>query len=98
MFVLFIGIMAKAAIGPAEALLIMAGRQRICAAVYAGAFLCNIVGNLILIPVIGIIGAAIATAFAMTIEAVLLFVTVRKNLDINMIIGPVNSRTTSEIS
>jgi len=98
MFVLFIGIMAKAAIGPAEALLIMSGHQGICAAIYAGAFFCNIFGNIILIPLIGITGAAIATAFAMTIEAALLFMTVRKNLDIDMIFGPVNRKPASEIS
>ena len=86
MFVLLAGIMAKAAIGPAEALLVMAGRERVCAAVYALAFAVNVGANFALIPVLGIVGAAAATAFAMIVETILLFFIVRKELNIIMIL------------
>ncbi|MEO4043163.1 lipopolysaccharide biosynthesis protein [Hoeflea sp. CAU 1731] len=86
MVVLLAGILAKAAIGPAEALLIMAGRERICAAVYAVAFTINVGANLVLIPILGIVGAAAATAFAMIAETVLLFFIVRKELNIIMLL------------
>lgn len=50
----------------------MAGKQNICVAVYAGELTANITLNVLLIPYFGIEGAAIATASAMGVEAVLL--------------------------
>jgi len=84
MFILFAGILAKAFIGPGEALLTMAGEQKICALVYFVALAVNISGNLALIPLLGLTGAAIATMTAMTVEAVLLFAVIRKRLNIAM--------------
>lgn len=86
MFILFAGIMAKAFLGPGEVLLTMAGEQKICAAVYVVVLTINIGGNMILIPALGISGAAIATAVAMTAEALLLFVVIRRRLGITMTI------------
>ncbi len=43
MFILAVGLLARAAIGPVERLLNMLGEQRICALVYAGTFLLNLV-------------------------------------------------------
>ncbi|MBA69197.1 MAG: multi antimicrobial extrusion protein MatE [Rhizobiales bacterium] len=87
MMILFIGILAKAMVGPAEVLLSMAGHQKVCAAVYALALAVNIVLNIVLIPVMNIEGAAIATATAMACEALLLHLTVRRRLGIAQFAG-----------
>jgi len=61
----------------------MAGSQRACALVYAAAFTVNLVGCVILIPAIGILGAAAATAAAMVFESAALYVVVRRRLGIH---------------
>ncbi|MBW3096487.1 polysaccharide biosynthesis C-terminal domain-containing protein [Pseudohoeflea coraliihabitans] len=87
MFILFAGILAKAAVGPAETLLTMAGHQKICALLYASALAINIALNILLIPRYGIEGAALATAAAMICEALLLHLTVRRTLGMVLFAG-----------
>lgn len=82
MFFLFAGFLAKALIGPGETLLNMAGKQKLCVALYIVIFGCNIALNMALIPVYGLRGAAAAVAIAMGIEAVLLHVAIRRTLGI----------------
>ena len=82
MAILLAGIMAKALVGPGEVLLTMSGEQRLCVGVYAVAFAANIAFNVTLIPLFGVMGAAIATAGAMVVEAVLLHIAVRGKLSI----------------
>jgi O-antigen/teichoic acid export membrane protein len=82
MAILFAGIMAKALVGPAEALLTMAGRQTLCVALYAGALIANLLLNVTLIPMFGLTGAAFATTGAMVVEAILLHVAVRRTFGI----------------
>lgn len=84
MVVLLAGILAKSLVGPAETLLMMAGKQNICVALYGGALTSNVVLNVLLIPHFGIEGAAIATATAMAVEAVLLHFAVRHALGITL--------------
>jgi O-antigen/teichoic acid export membrane protein len=60
----------------------MADRQMLCVYLYAAALVSNIGLNLLLIPHFGIEGAAIATASAMAVEAVLLHIAVRRALGI----------------
>lgn len=84
MFILFAGVAAKALIGPGETLLTMAGRQTICAVIYLAVLIVNIAGNILLIPIFGINGAATATMLAMFAETALLFAVIRNRLDINM--------------
>ena len=50
MFILAIGLLSRAAIGPMERFLNMLGQQRACALVYAGAFSINIAICFVLIP------------------------------------------------
>ena len=50
MFILAIGMLARAAVGPAERLLNMLGERKQCAAVYAIAFAINLALCVILIP------------------------------------------------
>ena len=87
MAILLVGILAKAMVGPAEVLLSMTGHQKVCAGVYALALTINIGLNIALIPLFGIEGAAIATAVAMSAEALLLHITVRRRLGITQFVG-----------
>lgn len=91
LFILVIGIIGRSAFGPCESLLTMSGNERICVAVFATALVSNVVLNMILIPLYGLTGAAIATATSMLIEATLLTLTVYKRLGIAMIILPQRS-------
>jgi len=68
-----LGLLARAAVGPVDRLLTMLGEQRICALIYAGAFALNLVLCVLLIPRLGMEGAAISTATALAVESVLLF-------------------------
>ncbi|MDH4440883.1 MAG: lipopolysaccharide biosynthesis protein [Rhizobium sp.] len=82
MAILFLGNIAKALVGPAEMLLTMAGRQKLCVVVYFLAFASNIGLNVTLIPHLGLTGAATATATAMALEALLLHFAVRRALGV----------------
>jgi O-antigen/teichoic acid export membrane protein len=82
MAILLSGILAKALVGPGEVLLMMAGKQRLCAYLYGVALATNLSLDILLIPHFGIEGAAIATASAMGVEAVLLHLAVRRALGI----------------
>jgi O-antigen/teichoic acid export membrane protein len=64
----------------------MLSEQRICAAVYAAAFAINLVLCVVLIPRIGIEGAAIATSTALIVESILLFVVTRRRLGFHVFI------------
>lgn len=82
MVILFAGVLTKALIGPGEVLLTMAGRQNLCVALYVVALVANIGLNISLIPLYGLTGAAMATALATLIEALLLHIAVRRALGI----------------
>ncbi len=82
MAILFSGILAKSLVGPGEVLLSMAGRQNLCVLLYAVTLSASIGLNMALIPRFGLTGAAMATAFAMMIEAILLHIAVRRTLGI----------------
>jgi O-antigen/teichoic acid export membrane protein len=86
MFILAAGLLARAAIGPIERLLNMLGEQRVCAMVYAGAFAANLVLCFILIPLFGMAGAAIATASALILESILLFIVTKNRLGFHVFI------------
>lgn len=90
MFILAIGLLSRAAVGPVERLLNMLGEQRACALVYAAAFTINIVLCLLLIPRFGATGAAIATACAVISESAMLFLVTRHRLGLHVFIwgGP----------
>lgn len=80
--ILLAGILAKASIGPGEALLSMVGEQRRCVAIYVTALAVNLTLNVTLIPHYGLYGVAIATSGAMVFEALALHVTIRRRLGI----------------
>jgi len=80
MFILAIEMLARAAVGPAVRLLNMLGDRKPCAAIYALDFALNLVLCIILIPRIGIDGAAVATSAALAVESLPLFVSARWHL------------------
>ena len=64
----------------------MVGEQKLCAAVYAGTFALNFILCIVLIPRMGPMGAAVATASAMVMESVLLFVLAKKRLGLHVFV------------
>ncbi|WP_269931156.1 lipopolysaccharide biosynthesis protein [Aminobacter sp. HY435] len=84
LFLLVSAVVARSAVGPCESLLTMSGNQNICAVVYAATLALNIGLNVVLIPSLGLWGAAIATSAAMIFEATALSVTVWHKLGIAM--------------
>jgi len=86
MFILAIGMMARAAVGPAERLLNMLGERKQCAAVYAIAFAINLALCVILIPRIGIEGAALATSTALVVESMMFYRVAKRRLGFHLFI------------
>jgi O-antigen/teichoic acid export membrane protein len=86
MFVLAIGFMARAAIGPGERFLNMLGEQKICAVIVAIVFGINLAVGLALIPHYGMMGAAISTTAAFIVESVLIFAAAKKRLGYHLFI------------
>jgi O-antigen/teichoic acid export membrane protein len=86
MYILALGLLARAAIGPIERLLNMLGEQRICAMVYAGAFGVNLALCFVLIPLFGMMGAAISTATALIVESIMLYVVTRSRLGFHVFV------------
>jgi O-antigen/teichoic acid export membrane protein len=85
MFVLAVGLLARAAVGPAERLLTMVGHQRICALAYAAAFAINLTGCVALAGPLGGIGVAIATSAAFVVESALLYWIARSRLGLHLL-------------
>ena len=86
MFILAVGLLARAAVGPAERLLNMLGERRACAQIYASSFAVNLALCVILIPRLGMTGAAIASAAALVFESVWLFVVAKFRLGFHCLI------------
>lgn len=87
LYIFVIGLIIRASVGPAESILTMAGQQRICAVVYASVFALNLGLNFVLIPLLGISGAAIATSFSLLVEAFFLALLVYTRLGLRSWIG-----------
>lgn len=86
MVILAVGMLARAAVGPAERMLNMLGERRNCAIVYAVAFTINFTLCVILIPRIGIDGAAIATSTAIVAESIMLYLVAKRRLGFHVFI------------
>jgi O-antigen/teichoic acid export membrane protein len=86
MFILAIGMLSRAAVGPAERLLNMLGERKQCAGVYAAAFVINLVLCVLLIPHIGIEGAALSTATALVVESMLFYRIAKRRLGFHVFI------------
>ncbi|MDJ0613640.1 MAG: oligosaccharide flippase family protein [Rhizobiaceae bacterium] len=88
LYILVIGIVIRASVGPAESLLVMTNNQKSCAWVYVLALFVNVTLNLSLIPSFGLNGAAIATAVAMVFESAALYTIIRHKLSLHAFIVP----------
>ncbi|MEX1083743.1 MAG: lipopolysaccharide biosynthesis protein, partial [Xanthobacteraceae bacterium] len=86
MFIFAVGLLARAAVGPLAAFLNMIGEQRACAGIYAAAFTANIVLCLVLIPSLGIAGAAISISAALVIESAALFFLTKQRIGLHGLI------------
>lgn len=86
MFILAIGLLARASVGPAERVLNMLGERRSCAVIYGGAFAINIGLCFILIPRLGAAGAAIANAITLICESACLFLVAKQQLSLHCFI------------
>jgi O-antigen/teichoic acid export membrane protein len=86
MFVLAIGLLARAGVGPVERLLNMVGEQKACAFIYAGAFVVNLALCFILIPYLKLYGAAVAISAAMIFESALLFFVTKRKLGLHVFV------------
>ena len=80
--VLAIGFVAKSFVGPAELYLNVLGQQRVCALVLLVAAAINMVLNIVLIPLIGLLGAAMATSVAYVVLSIGLFVIARRRIGV----------------
>ena len=86
MFIIAIGLLARAAVGPVERLLNMLGERRNCAYVYAGSFLLNLLICVLLIPHFGVNGAAFASACTMVFESAALFLVAKYRLGVHCLV------------
>lgn len=86
MGVLAVGYLGRAAMGPSEFLLGMLGEHRTCAANAAIAAATSIVLNLVLVPRLGTMGAAMATSTAMLTGAMLNTIAARRRLGLEIAI------------
>jgi len=90
MFIIAVGLLARASVGPAERLLNMLGERRSCALVYAASFALSIGLCVVLIPRLGLAGAAIASSVALVFESASLFLVAKYRLGLHCFIfgGP----------
>ena len=86
MFILAVGLLARAAIGPMERFLNVIGKQGVSALIYGGAFAINIVLCVVLIPPFGAAGAAIAISTALIVETIALVVLLKRQMGLNIFV------------
>ncbi|VAW15949.1 hypothetical protein MNBD_ALPHA09-1982 [hydrothermal vent metagenome] len=85
MFVLVIGLVARAAVGPIDYMLAMLGQQNACAGVLAFTVAVNLALNFMFIPAFGLMGAAVATTISTMLATYLLYRLAKRRLGLNSI-------------
>ncbi len=93
--ILAVGVVIRSTVGAAESVLTMSGEQKLCAAVYGASLFVNISLNLLLIPMLGLQGAALATTLALAFEAGALYAAAKRRLGLHIFIIPARSFLTS---
>jgi len=83
LMVLMGGLLANAATGCQGYLLMLTGHQRACAWVYGGALILNLVLNIAGVFLLGVFGAALATATSMVAWNVVMYVLVRRRIGVD---------------
>ena len=84
MFVLAIGFLVRASMGPAEFILNMLGEQPLCALVLVVSAVLDVALSFALVPVFGMIGAAVATSVALVTAAIMNYVVARRRLELEI--------------
>jgi O-antigen/teichoic acid export membrane protein len=84
MFVLAIGFLVRASMGPAEFILNMLGEQQLCALVLVVSAVLDVALSFALVPVFGMIGAAVATSVALVTAAIMNNVVARRRLELEI--------------
>lgn len=84
LFILVVGVLLRASVGPAESLLNMSGHERISALALGATLFVSICLAMTLIPSMGLKGAAIAVASAMVFESLVLGLAVNRTLSIRV--------------
>lgn len=84
MFILVVGYLGRAAMGPSELLLNMLGQQRATAITAVTTALVNVSLNLILVPRFGLMGAASATASSLVLGAIFNTCIARRRLNLRI--------------
>jgi O-antigen/teichoic acid export membrane protein len=86
MFILAVGILAKAATGPADTILNMLGHQRASAMSIGLAAVISVTLNLVLIPLFSVTGAAIATSSALVAASLFNWLAARRLEGLNLFV------------
>jgi O-antigen/teichoic acid export membrane protein len=86
MFIIAVGLLARASVGPAERLLNMLGERRSAAVVYGLSFALSVLLCVLLIPRLGVAGAAIASSVALVFESASLFLIAKRRLGLHCFI------------
>lgn len=86
MFIIAAGLLARASVGPAERLLNMLGERRSCALVYGSSFGLSLLLCIVLIPLLGIAGAAIGSTVGLIWESAGLFFVAKYRLGLHCFI------------
>ena len=84
--ILAIGQLVNVAVGSVGLLLMMTGNERVVRNNTVFAVTVNLIGNFCLVPILGALGAALSTAFALIVQNLVLYWKVKKILDINTLI------------
>jgi len=86
MFILVLGFLARAAMGPSEFMLKMLGEQTLCAAVHVATAALDVVLLFALVPRFGLTGAAAGTSIALISAAGLNYLVAKRRLEIEIAI------------
>ena len=92
MFILAVGYLVRASMGPADYVLNMLGERWLCAAVLAVSAILNIALAFALVPVFGMKGAAAATSMALMTAAILNYVVARRRLELEISVWTLRKR------
>lgn len=84
MIILVVGFLFRSAMGPSEFLLNMLGQQTACAIVLVVTSTLNVVLNLILVPWLGLMGAAAATSASLIATALMQYAVARVRLGLDV--------------
>jgi O-antigen/teichoic acid export membrane protein len=84
MFILAVGFLTRASMGPAEFVLNMLGEQWLCALVLVVSALLNVALSFALVPVFGMLGAAAATSTALAMAALMNYAVAKRRLELEI--------------